>query len=116
MIDTNYGFFHVELSNFQLLGSLHNLKRIRLVKVSISSLCKTLVPLKSLKKISLFMCNIGKAFENCTIQVLDALPNLTKINIYYCNDLEEFPVGLYDIVHLKKLSITMLGFVELNYV
>ena len=30
LIDTDYGFFHVELSNFQLLGSLHNLKRIRL--------------------------------------------------------------------------------------
>ena len=116
LIDTDYGFFHVELSNFQLLGSLHNLKRIRLVKVSISSLCKTLVPLKSLKKISLFMCNIGKAFENCTIQVLDALPNLTKINIDYCNDLEEFPIGLCDIVHLKKLSITMLDFLEPSYV
>ncbi|XP_065632106.1 probable disease resistance protein At5g66890 isoform X2 [Quercus suber] len=106
LIVTNYGFFHAELSNFQLLGSLHNLKRIRLVKVSISSLCKTLVPLKSLKKISLFMCNIGKALENCTIQVSDALPNLSEINIDYCNDLEELPVGLCDIVHLKKLNIT----------
>ncbi|KAM3709373.1 hypothetical protein ACJW31_02G167500 [Castanea mollissima] len=46
------------------------------------------------------------AFENCTIQVLDALPNLTEINIDYCNDLEELPVGLCDIVPLKKLSIT----------
>ena len=75
-------------------------------KVSISSLCETLVPLKSLKKISLFMCNIGKAFENCTIQLSNALPNLTEIRIDYCNDLEELPVGLCDIVFLKKLSIT----------
>ncbi|KAL4644920.1 hypothetical protein ACB092_02G199000 [Castanea dentata] len=106
LIVTNYGIFHAELSNFQLLGSLHNLKRIKLAKVSISSLCKTLVPLKSLKKISLFMCNIGKAFENCTIQVSDVLPNLTQINIDCCNDLGELPIGLCDIVYLKKLSIT----------
>ena len=106
LIVTNYGFFHAEISNFQLLGSLPNLKRIRLEKVSISSLCKTLVPLKSLKKISLFMCNIGKAFENCSIPISDALPNLSEISIDYCNDLVELPIGLCDIAHLKKLYIT----------
>ena len=106
LIVTNYGFFHAEISNFQLLGSLPNFRRIRLEKVSISSLCKTLVPLKSLKKISLFMCNIGKAFENCTIQLSNALPNLIEIRIDYCNDLLELPVGLCDIVLLKKLIIT----------
>ena len=37
---TNYGFFHAELINFQLLKSLSNLKRIRLEKVSIPSLFK----------------------------------------------------------------------------
>ena len=105
-IVSNYGFFHSKISNFQLLESLPNLKRIKLEKVSTSSFCNTLVPLKILKKISLFMCNTAEAFENCTIQVLDALPNLAKINIDYCNDLEELPVGLCDIVHLKKLSIT----------
>uniref|UniRef100_A0A7N2R1G9 RPW8 domain-containing protein n=1 Tax=Quercus lobata TaxID=97700 RepID=A0A7N2R1G9_QUELO len=106
LIINNYGFFHSKISNFQLLGSLPNLKRIRLEKVSIPSLCEILVPLKSSKKISLFMCNIGKAFENCKIQVSDAFPNLTEINIDYCNDLEELPTGLCDIVHLKKISIT----------
>ncbi|KAK4584505.1 hypothetical protein RGQ29_022290 [Quercus rubra] len=106
LIINNYGFFHSKISNFQLLGSLPNLKRIRLEKVSIPSLCEILVPLKSLKKISLFMCNIGKAFENCTIQVSDAFPNLMEINIDYCNDLEELPAGLCDIIHLKKISIT----------
>ena len=48
IIVTNYGFFPAELSNFQLLSSLPNLKRIRLEKVSISSLCNTLVQLRSL--------------------------------------------------------------------
>ncbi|XP_050253766.1 probable disease resistance protein At5g66900 [Quercus robur] len=89
LIITNYGFFPTELRNFQLLKSLPNLKTIRLEKASIPSLCKAPILLKSLKKISLFMCNIAQAFGNCTIQVLDALPNLMEINIDYCNDLVE---------------------------
>lgn len=67
IIITNYGLFPAELSNFQLLKSLPNLKRIRLEKVSIPSLCNALVPSRSVKKISLFMCNIGQAFGNSTI-------------------------------------------------
>lgn len=35
LIVTNYGFSSTELGNFQLLGSVPNLKRIRLEKVSI---------------------------------------------------------------------------------
>jgi Leucine-rich repeat (LRR) protein len=106
LIITNYGFFPAELRDFQLLGSLPNLKRIRLEKISIPSLCKAPVWLRSLKKISLFMCNIGQAFGSCTIQVSDALPNLMEINIDYCNDLVELPVGLCEVILLKKLSIT----------
>ncbi|XP_059458896.1 probable disease resistance protein At5g66900 [Corylus avellana] len=106
LIVTNYGFFHAELGNFQLLESAPYLKKIRLEKVSIPSLCKVPIRLRSLKKISLFMCNIGQAFGNCTIQVSNALPNLMEINMDYCNDLVELPAGLCDIVCLKKLSIT----------
>jgi hypothetical protein len=106
LIVTNYGFFHAELGNFQLLESLSCLKKIRLEKVSILSLFKSPVQLRSLEKISLFMCNISQAFRNCTIQVSDAFPNLKEINIDYCNDLTELPVGLCDIICLKKLSIT----------
>ena len=97
LIITNYGFFPTELRNFQLLKSLPNLKTIRLEKVSIPSLSKALVPLKSLKKIFLFICNIGQAFGNCSIQVSNALPNLMEINIDYCNDLVESVVyiGIY---------------------
>ena len=106
IIVTNYGFFPAELSNFQLLNSLPNLKRIRLEKVSIPSLCSTPVPLRSLKKISLFMCNIGQAFGNSTVRASDSLSNLMEINIDYCNDLVELPAWLCEVLHLKKLSIT----------
>nr|XP_023885964.1 probable disease resistance protein At5g66900 [Quercus suber] len=106
IIITNYGSFPVELSNFKLLKSLPNLKRIRLEKVSIHSLCNAPVPLTSVKKISLFMCNIGQAFGNSTIQVSDSLPSLMEINIDYCNDLVELPTWLCEVLSLEKLSIT----------
>jgi hypothetical protein len=106
LIITNCGFCPAELRNFQLLVSLHNLKRIRLEKVSIPSLCKTPVLLKSLEKISLFMCNIGQTFGDPTLKVSDALPNLMEINIDYCNDLEELSAGLCEVILLKTLSIT----------
>ena len=106
IIVTNYGFFHAELNNFQLLKSLPNLKRIRLEKISIPSFCNTPVPLRSLKKISLFMCNIGQAFGNSTTQVSHSLPNLMEINIDYCNDLLELPAWLCEVLYLRKLSIS----------
>ncbi|KAK0604227.1 hypothetical protein LWI29_013371 [Acer saccharum] len=46
------------------------------------------------------------AFKNSNFQISDAFPNLLEFEIDYCNDLEELPVGLCDIVSLKKLSIT----------
>ena len=106
LIITNYGFFPAELRNFELLMSLSNLRRIRLEKISIPSLCKAPILLRSLKKISLFMCKIDQAFGNCSIQVSDALPNLMEINIDYCKELVELPAVLCDIFSLEKLSIT----------
>ncbi|KAG7993775.1 hypothetical protein I3843_01G022600 [Carya illinoinensis] len=106
LIATNYGSFPVELGNFQLLGSVPSLKRIRLEKVSLPSICKTLSASRSLEKISLFMCHIGHAFRNCSIQISDALPNLREINIDYCINLVELPAGIFNIISLKNLNIT----------
>ncbi|XP_050128004.1 probable disease resistance protein At5g66900 [Malus sylvestris] len=106
LIVTNYGFLPTGLNNFDLLGSLSNLKRIRLERISVPSITKNFVPLKSLKKISLFMCNIGQAFCNCSIKISDAWPSLEEMNIDYCHDLVSLPAELCDFVYLKKLSIT----------
>lgn len=106
LIVTNYGFLPAELNNFLLLGSLSNLKRIRFERVSIPSISKDPVLLESLKKISLFMCKIGEAFSNCSVQLLDLLPNVVEMNIDYCNDLVVLPAMLCDLISLKKLSIT----------
>ncbi|KAM2313620.1 hypothetical protein ACFX1S_026760 [Malus domestica] len=106
LIVTNYGSLTTELSNFHLLKSLSNLKRIRLERISIHSITKNFVPLKSLKKISLYMCNIGQAFCNCSIKISDAWPGLKEMNIDYCHDLRELPAELCDLVHMEILSIT----------
>ncbi|KHN42056.1 Putative disease resistance protein [Glycine soja] len=102
LLVTNYGFHRSELNKFELLGSLFNLKRIRLEKVSVPSLCI----LKNLQKLSLHMCNTRQAFENCSIQISDAMPNLVEMSIDYCNDLVKLPDGMSNITPLKKLSIT----------
>ncbi|XP_068344712.1 probable disease resistance protein At5g66890 [Pyrus communis] len=106
LIVTNYGSLPTELSNFHLLKSLSNLKRIRLERISIHSITKNFVPLNSLKKISLYMCNIGQAFCNCSIKISDAWPCLKEMNIDYCDDLRELPTELCDLVHMEILSIT----------
>ncbi|KAF2283676.1 hypothetical protein GH714_013761 [Hevea brasiliensis] len=107
LIVTKYGFFPTEIRNFPFLGTISNLKRIRLEKVSIPSFGFTSVQFKNLHKITLVLCNIGQAFSSTsTIQVSDALPNLVEINIDYSNDLVELPVGLCQLVQLGKLSIT----------
>ncbi|KAJ6288574.1 hypothetical protein OIU76_024541 [Salix suchowensis] len=91
----NYGFVPAEFSNFRLLGSLSNLKRIRLEK-----------KWRKLEKMSLVMCNIGQAFNKSTNKISDAFPKLVDLTIDYCNDLEELPTGFCDLVLLRKLSIT----------
>lgn len=106
LVVTNYIFIPAEISSFHLLGSLTNLKRIRLERISIPSLTKTHMQLKNLEKLSLFMCNIGQAFSNCSIKISDVFPNLVEMNIDYCNDLAELPAGFCDMLTLKKLSIT----------
>jgi len=103
LIMTNYGFLHSELDNFKVLGSLSNLKRIRLERISVPHLS----PLKNLKKLSLYMCsNISQAFEIGSIPVSDSFPSLLDLNIDYCKDMVRLPNGICDITPLKKLSIT----------
>ncbi|KAL2348424.1 hypothetical protein Fmac_002424 [Flemingia macrophylla] len=102
LIVTNYGFHRSEINKFELLGSLSKLKRIRLEKVSVPSLCV----LKNLRKLSLHMCNTRQGFENGSIHISYAMPNLVEMSIDYCYDLVKLPDGLSNITSLKKLSIT----------
>ncbi|KAG6664182.1 hypothetical protein CIPAW_02G074900 [Carya illinoinensis] len=100
LIVTNYGFFPAELGNIQLLGSLPNLKRIMLQKVSIPSIFKTPPPLRNLEKISLFMCNIDQNFRNFSIEISNAY--LKKLSITNCHKLFALPI---EIKELKGLEL-----------
>lgn len=106
LIITNHGFFPAKLSNFELLGSLTNLKRVRFERVVIPSLTETSIKLENLQKLSLFMCKVVHAFGS--IKISEVFRSLEEINIDYCTDFAYFPAGLCDIVNekLKKLSIT----------
>ncbi|XP_059623789.1 probable disease resistance protein At5g66900 [Cornus florida] len=106
LIITNNGFLPAELSNFELLGHLSHLKRIRLEHVSISFLSESQLPFRNLRKISFDMCKIAETFRNCTIEFAFMFPNLIEIDIHCCSDLVKLPEGFCDIIRLKKLSIT----------
>nr|GMD01000.1 probable disease resistance protein At5g66900 [Ipomoea batatas] len=102
LVVTNNGFSPTMFSNSTLLGHLPNLKRIRLERISFSSICQSTFMLGNLHKISLVMCEVGDAFRDCIFR----MPNLLEINIEYCDDLEKLPIGICDLVHLRKLSIS----------
>ncbi|PRQ47881.1 putative leucine-rich repeat domain, L domain-containing protein [Rosa chinensis] len=91
LIVINYGSSPAELSNFQLLGSLPNLKRIRLEGVLITSTTKNPIQLDSLKKIAFSKCDLGQAFSNSSFKFSVAFPNLVEMNVEHCHDLKELP-------------------------
>ncbi|KAJ8764341.1 hypothetical protein K2173_006081 [Erythroxylum novogranatense] len=103
---TNNNAYHAELTNLHLLGSLRSLKRIRLEKVTVPPFFLDGLQLMKLEKISLVTCNIHQAFVNSPTKISDAFPNLSEVEIDYCNDLEALPLGLCDLLQLKKLSVT----------
>lgn len=103
LIITNYKGFHcAKLDNFEFLGCLPNLRKIRLHQVSVPSLCKLI----SLQKLSLYFCEMRQAFQSDTVSISEVLPNLEELCVDYCKDLVTLPYGLCDISSLKKLSIT----------
>ncbi|XP_028756308.1 probable disease resistance protein At5g66890 [Neltuma alba] len=102
LIVTNYGFRPSELKNLELLEFLRKLKRIRLEGVSVPPLCR----LKNVCKLSLYMCEVKKAFETSSIEFSKAMPGLVELNIDYCKDLAKLPSGLCDTTTLRKLSIS----------
>ncbi|KAK7331123.1 hypothetical protein VNO77_25337 [Canavalia gladiata] len=103
LIVTGYNGFHFsELNNFEILSSLPSLRRIRLQQVSVPSFGI----LHNLRKLSLYMCNVGPAFKSDNITISNKLPNLVELSIDYCKDFVELPRWLCEITSLEMLSIT----------
>ncbi|KAK9932914.1 hypothetical protein M0R45_020134 [Rubus argutus] len=93
-------------SNFQLLSSLSNLKRIRLERISVPCIVKNLIKLESVEKISFFMCDIRQAFRDSSVKFFEAFPRLEEMNVDYCNGMVQVPTNLCHHTLLKRLSIT----------
>ncbi|XP_042492989.1 putative disease resistance protein At5g47280 [Macadamia integrifolia] len=105
LIIVNHGHYYTQLNCLTIPSYLSHLKRVRLEKVLVPSLTEIAMPLKNLKKISLFMCQFGQALSS-EIDFPYMFPNLVEIDIDYCNDLVELPQGICNLVHLQSLSIT----------
>ncbi|XP_071729800.1 probable disease resistance protein At5g66900 [Rutidosis leptorrhynchoides] len=104
---TNYGLYPTHIEDFHLIGCLSNLSRIRLERVSISSLSPSILALVNLQKVSFIMCKIGNAFENLiSSNNFQVWPRLVEFEMDYCQDVVEFPSLLCSSVHLKMLTIT----------
>lgn len=104
LVVTNDPDSNTKLSNFQLLSSLTNLKRIRLESISIRSITKNPLPLKSLQKISFVSCDINSG----SLKLSDAFPNLQEVNIYETRVRSEYwslPAKFCDLIYLKKLIV-----------
>lgn len=108
LIISNNGVYPTEVSNLPLLGTIPNVKRIRLEGISCSSFNFTSTHFKNLQKLTLVLCNIGQAFSSnsSSTELHSPFPNLVEINIDYCNDLTEFPVILCRIIQLKRLTVS----------
>ncbi|KAI9109581.1 hypothetical protein K1719_019635 [Acacia pycnantha] len=102
LLVTNYGYNKTDLRNLELLDSLSSLKRIRLEKVSIPSLCD----MKNVHKLSLYMCDVKEAFEDSSIDFSKAMPKLEDLSIEYCKDLVKLPNGFCLITTMKNLTIS----------
>ncbi|KAK9076980.1 hypothetical protein SSX86_005315 [Deinandra increscens subsp. villosa] len=104
---TNDGVYPAYIKNFDLIGSLSNLLRIRLERVAISSLTTSILALENLQKVSFIMCKIGNAFQTeLNNDNLKVWPGLVELEMDYCHDLVGFPGLLCSSVHLKTLNIT----------
>ncbi|KAK4267305.1 hypothetical protein QN277_024103 [Acacia crassicarpa] len=102
LLVTNYGYNKTDLRNLELLGSLLSLKRIRLEKVSIPSLCD----LKNVHKLSLYMCDVKEAFEDSSVDFSRAMPKLEDLSIEYCKDLVKLLNGFCLMATMKNLTIS----------
>ncbi|KAL1196547.1 putative disease resistance protein [Cardamine amara subsp. amara] len=102
----NYGLDPAKLTNLSCLSSLPNLKRIRFEKVSITLLDIPKLGLKSLEKLSLWLCHVVEVPNELEVDVSETLQSLQEIEIDYCYSLVELPFWISQVVSLKKLSVT----------
>ncbi|KAI7729326.1 hypothetical protein M8C21_018546 [Ambrosia artemisiifolia] len=105
LIITSYSDYPSQLHNLSLIECLSNLRTIRFDHVVFSTM-EPIFALRNLRKLSFVMCEIGNALTSCFTESPYILSSITNLEFDLCYDLKELPSGLYNLIHLQKLSIT----------
>ncbi|XP_049932618.1 putative disease resistance protein At5g47280 isoform X2 [Nymphaea colorata] len=88
-------------------GSLKSLRAVRLEKILLPISCTLMKPFKGVQKLSMVLCKVNEVLEigpGWDIQIM--FPDITELEIDYCDGLEKLPTAVCNIVNLQELSIT----------
>ncbi|XP_004297332.1 PREDICTED: probable disease resistance protein At5g66900 isoform X2 [Fragaria vesca subsp. vesca] len=109
LVITNEDLPRCELTNPQLLSWFSNLKRMRLEGLSLSSILKNSIQVKSLRKLSLIKCETEDISSE---KFSHAFPNLEEMYMDQTGILKPLFRGLCDLISLKKLTICLAHGIE----
>ncbi|RID72977.1 hypothetical protein BRARA_B00151 [Brassica rapa] len=114
LVIINNGMSFAHLSDFPSFTSLAKLRSLWLEMVHVPELSNSMVPLKSLYKLSLIFCKVNSSFNQRALDMAEVFPNLSGLTIDHCDDLVELPPTICGIASVNSISITNCpGFVEL---
>ncbi|CAN6449450.1 unnamed protein product [Victoria cruziana] len=107
LIITNHNIAAAVLEALPPSRSLKSLRVVRLEKVSFPIHCTLAEPFKGVQKLSLVLCKVDEVLDIYSgFDMHTMFPDLTELEIDYCDGLEKLPVSICDVVNLRKLSIT----------
>lgn len=106
LILINYSNSNAVLQNTSVFSSLTNLRSLWFEKITLPILPDTTIPLKSLQKVSLVLCDISKSVNHSAVDLPHLFPRLSELTLDYCINLSELPSSICLMQTLKSLSIT----------
>ncbi|XP_047046333.1 putative disease resistance protein At5g47280 [Lolium rigidum] len=102
----NYGTTSAALDNLSAFTMLSDLRSLWLEKITLPPLPKSTIPLKSLRKISLVLCELNNSLRGSTIDLSMTFPCLSNLTIDHCVDLKQLPPSICEISSLDSISIS----------
>ncbi|KAF3783727.1 putative disease resistance protein [Nymphaea thermarum] len=103
LICANHGARPAELHGLSALGSLKNLHRIRLEKISVPPLSTFTQEMQTVQKLVMVLCEVSQVIH---WDIHSIFPMLTELELDYCYGVETLHPGLCSLTNLQKLSIT----------
>lgn len=102
----NYGTTSAALDNLSAFTMLSDLRSLWLEKITLPPLPKSTIPLKSLRKISLVLCELNNSLRGSTMDLSMTFPCLSNLTIDHCVDLKQLPPSICEISSLDSISIS----------